>query len=140
MNIRKFYIIIVLLLLPMYSFADRYGMYDPSDEYFVNLSGFSFNEITAKLILLYIVYISYKFLLDSYKNWNSRKSNNEKPNMPLSISDWLSTIVGYLIVSFFLVLPILVTIKFMENSQALRDNWFWLQATAFIAICYLRKT
>jgi len=140
MNIRKYYPFIILLLLPMYSFADRYGMHAPSDEYYVDFSGFSFNDIIAKLILFYIVYLSYKFLLNSYKGWSSRKLNMEKPDIPQSTSDWLLTIVGYLIVSFLLVFPILVTIKVMENSQALRDNWFWLQGTAFFAIGYLRKT
>ena len=128
------------LFLPLCSFADRYGIYDDIDDYPGGGGGFNLSNIFGFILLILGVLVSYGFLFDSCREWKIRRVESTKPNPKDDFTDWLFMVVGYLVTSAFLIIPILFVVKWVESAEVVRENWLWAYLPTFIVLTFFRRT
>lgn len=128
---QKTFIIIVLLILPIHVFADRY-----IEDSVGSSSGGLFEVIIG--IVLSIGAIFYFF--DSFEQRQKRHINGEKPRTMDSIGDWIFHLIGYAIVSIFGCFAILLILKLIGGTTLVRKYWYWAFLSCFGLLIFLRRT
>ena len=119
---------LLFALLSSSAYADRYGVHD---SYSSGVGGlFDF------LLAIGCIIFSIRFLSDSYSSWKLRQSTDEK----IVRENIVISVLGYLLVAFFLAVPVMLFIKFFGGVQAAKDYWLGITATLFCVVTFLRQT
>lgn len=124
-------IIILLSLLPIRAFADRYIEASEGSS-----SGGFFDVIIG--IGLSITAIFYFY--NSFELWKIRHTNNEKPKQMDGIGDWILHLIGYAFVSIFTSFAILLILKIIAGPTFVRDYWNWIFLSFFGLLVFLKRT
>jgi len=129
---KKIMITFALLVVPVASAADRYGVNDGS--------GGGNGGVFDLLGGLFAVVFSYWFIVDSFKKRKERRAAGQKIERGEFITDGVIPVLGYIIISFILIVPIMFIVKLFGGVALVKSSFFIIWFLSFGVVSFLRQT
>ncbi len=126
----------LLLTVSNYSYSDRYGIYEHSE----NVGGGStigsfFSLIGAIIATVY----AYHLLYMTYAEHRKRKESGEKIIREEIFFDYIAPFIGYAFWALLISFPILMIGKWLLDAHSIKEYWYVIYIPSFLLVSYLRQ-
>ena len=126
---------ILSLIIPIFAYADRYGIYDDPELYGsgrgVGIGGF--------IGSILCIGFSWWFIATSLTERKERRKSGIKVERD-GIGLLIISLIGYALVATFLSAPFLFIIKWIGGVSLVKEYWQAIIFTAFCIVTYIRQT
>lgn len=97
------------------------------------------NKLLIQLFIITpLIVSSYIYLYMSYDSWKERTRGHLESSV--ATDSWIPSVIGYLIVAFFLHFPFYLLIKWVIGKSTANASWYFIYPASFILLLYFRRS